>query len=192
MSTSLKFAHNGDKKTEENMEQKEQQAVMKFYTIFVRVSKGINLEKADTFGKSDPYCIVSIDNGAQKQQKTKVIDKTVNPVWNESFNFYAFIDKPQHLTFEVFDYDMLSKDDFLGSYEFELLDKYFIDTAKETSEKENNEFFKKFGQKVKKKSNDSEDKTFEGKVKLQKCERGELEIMVQCSFDSVPVSLLNY
>ena len=41
---------------------------------------------SDLNGKADPYVVLQLD-GSEETQKTKVIEKTTNPVWNEEFNF---------------------------------------------------------------------------------------------------------
>ena len=41
----------------------------------------------DTFGKSDPFVRVYVLPGLTDELKTKVIKKTLSPVYNESFQF---------------------------------------------------------------------------------------------------------
>ena len=53
------------------------------YTLNFTLDSASGLKKADTFGKSDPYCIVKV-NG-EKQCMSKVIKKTLDPVWGEDF-----------------------------------------------------------------------------------------------------------
>mmetsp|Transcript_66683 Transcript_66683/g.115913 ORF Transcript_66683/g.115913 Transcript_66683/m.115913 type:complete len:529 (+) Transcript_66683:61-1647(+) len=81
-------------------------------TIFVLSAKG--LRNADWGGKSDPYCTVEFsDQAASQKMKTKVIDDTLNPMWNESFQVEYVPGK--HLNFEVYDKDVGPKrDDLLG------------------------------------------------------------------------------
>ena len=49
-----------------------------------------------------------------KSEKTKIIDDTVNPVWNETFEMIVDEADGQMIYLDVFDDDNGSKDDFLG------------------------------------------------------------------------------
>jgi E3 ubiquitin-protein ligase NEDD4 len=64
-----------------------------------------------TIGLSDPYCVLTI---AQETQKTTVIKKTLNPQWNESFNFKIQHPTTQQLYIRLFDQNKISADDFVG------------------------------------------------------------------------------
>jgi hypothetical protein len=79
---------------------------------------GSGLKNADTFfgGKSDPYAIVSW-NGVVLG-KTKTIDNTLHPIWNEEFTFD--IGEEGLLKVEVYDHDVFFKDDLLGKVEMKL------------------------------------------------------------------------
>lgn len=72
-----------------------------------------DLPSADRNGKSDPYCKFEL-NG-QELFKSKVIKKTLNPTWNESFE----VDVPSRtaamFNVNVYDYDFADKPDFLGA-----------------------------------------------------------------------------
>jgi hypothetical protein len=79
------------------------------------VVSATNLSKADTFGKSDPYCTLYV-NGV-KQGQTKTLKRTLNPVWSEQFRLELPtppLDVDDTITFEVHDYDLIGKHDFLG------------------------------------------------------------------------------
>jgi stress response protein SCP2 len=82
--------------------------------LHVSVLSASNLPAADSNGFSDPYvkiCDVTglIGDGAKTSKKSKTLD----PVWNESFQFQTNY-KLVCLKFAVMDWDLLSSDDLLG------------------------------------------------------------------------------
>jgi len=88
-------------------------------TLTILMKKGVSLLAADLNGKSDPYVIMRC--GGQ-EKKTKVIHKTLNPEWNESFEFVGTL--PQFLgtglLLKCFDKDRFTRDDPLGNVEVPL------------------------------------------------------------------------
>ncbi|XP_076254972.1 extended synaptotagmin-2-like isoform X2 [Rhynchophorus ferrugineus] len=78
----------------------------------VHVFEARDLEKKDVTGKSDPYAVLNV--GAQ-EQKTKVINRELNPQWDHYCEFIILDPEVQQLHFKLFDQDELSEDDFLGS-----------------------------------------------------------------------------
>lgn len=82
-------------------------------TLTIRVIHAKDLKAAD--GKtSDPYCTVNLPDN--KELKTSTINKTINPIWNETFQ--AVIKVPTEkikkpIKFVLKDNDIL-KDDMLG------------------------------------------------------------------------------
>ena len=81
--------------------------------LTLHLRKGVGLKGADLNGKSDPYVQASI--GSQRKQ-SKVVDKTLEPVWNEEFEFTGTLQEltARGLQLKVFDKDRLTKDDLLG------------------------------------------------------------------------------
>ena len=66
-----------------------------FSSLFhVAVIKACRLKAADPNGKSDPYCIISLDAFGSEFQ-TKVCPATLDPEWNEAFSF--IVDAPQSI-----------------------------------------------------------------------------------------------
>ena len=63
-------------------------------------------------GSSDPFVTVEVGS---KKVKTKVISKSLNPVWNESF-VIRHSNPGSVLTVKVDDYDKLSGSDFIGQF----------------------------------------------------------------------------
>lgn len=82
--------------------------------VRVHIVEAKELIKADISilgqGKSDPYVVLTV--GAQ-EFKTKVINNTLQPVWNEVFEFIVDERDGQFLKLDVFDKDP-NKDDPLG------------------------------------------------------------------------------
>ncbi|XP_012938317.1 extended synaptotagmin-2 [Aplysia californica] len=89
--------------------------------VRICVLEAKDLKKADIGltgkGKSDPYVAVKV--GA-KTEKTKVVNNTVSPVWNETFEMIVDAADGQFLYMDVFDEDPGSKDDFLGRVDMDL------------------------------------------------------------------------
>jgi len=83
---------------------------------------GNNLDKKDTFGKSDPFIIISrIENNGSiiKVFETPVIKNTLDPVWKSLKIPEVTLnngDPDKMLLFEVFDWDKNSDNDIIGSF----------------------------------------------------------------------------
>ncbi|KAG2612751.1 hypothetical protein PVAP13_4KG304900 [Panicum virgatum] len=81
----------------------------------VKVIRGTKLAVRDLIS-SDPYVVLTL---GQQKAKTSVVKRNLNPVWNEELKLSV----PQQygpLKLQVFDYDMLSKDDKMGEAEIDL------------------------------------------------------------------------
>lgn len=99
--------------------------------VRVHLIEAQNLMSTDTIlqGKSDPYVILRVGT---RMHTSRVIDDTLNPKWNEMFEFVVHEVPGQELEVEVFDKDP-DKDDFLGRTKLDLgdvmtsrvLDKWF-------------------------------------------------------------------
>ncbi len=88
-------------------------------TLTVKVVQAVDLPAMDLGGVSDPYVKVYMlpETKGVKKFETKVHRKTLNPFFNQSFEFknlpYAdTFDKT--LMFSIFDYDRFSKHDQIG------------------------------------------------------------------------------
>lgn len=99
----------------------------------IKLGSASHLLKKDIFGLSDPYVKVSLCSGTPTEvdindevvgipATTRHIKKTLHPVWNQIFKFRVNPGggPPQYLLFEVFDFNKVTQDDFLGMYRFHL------------------------------------------------------------------------
>jgi len=127
---------------------KEDLGVVKFHAYFDHETKGKlrvvvasarGVKAADANGLSDPYVKVTLRRGKNgvlqdsdrawygekmvDERRTKVIPKTLNPEWNEEFEFIR-VDRSSDamVTFELYDRDVLSEDDILGQFAFAVKD----------------------------------------------------------------------
>ena len=87
--------------------------------IILKVIEAKDLLAGDLNGLSDPYFkIPHGQNGVvdlpKKQHRSKTIDNTLNPVWNECFIIEYNPMICTKLRIEVYDYDLIGKNDFLG------------------------------------------------------------------------------
>jgi len=84
--------------------------------VKIIVHSGTDLVAADTNGKSDPYVVVEF---AGQKFKTPKIPKTLNPVWDASFQLPKG-SAPVDVSFNVWDHDQVGSDDFLGKAELQV------------------------------------------------------------------------
>nr|NP_001107602.1 synaptotagmin [Ciona intestinalis]BAF93470.1 synaptotagmin [Ciona intestinalis] len=84
--------------------------------LAVGVIQAADLPGMDMGGTSDPYVKVFMLPDKKKKQETKVHRKTLNPVFNETFNFKVPYNEigGKTLVFAVYDFDRFSKHDIIG------------------------------------------------------------------------------
>lgn len=81
----------------------------------VTVLYAIGLLDKDFILKSDPYVRVRLNNNETNQEfKTKSVNNTTSPAWNETFTFTPGAVIGSELVFELWDKDCITKDDSLG------------------------------------------------------------------------------
>ncbi|XP_060210079.1 synaptotagmin-5-like isoform X1 [Lycium barbarum] len=80
--------------------------------LSVTVISADDLPPADIGGKADPY-VVLIMKKAQIKNKTRVVNESLNPVWNQTFDFVVEDGLHDMLILEVWDHDTFGKD-FMG------------------------------------------------------------------------------
>lgn len=88
-------------------------------TINVKVVAAESLYKRDVFRQPDPFAVLTVDGSQTKT--TITAKKTLNPYWNETFNFQAKEDSI--LVIQVFDQKNLKRKikDFLVLLMLELV-----------------------------------------------------------------------
>ena len=84
-------------------------------SLNVHLVRAVGLMSRDRNGKSDPYVSVSV---GKVKKKSRVVYKTLDPVWNETLSFDGFVLHElveRTVLLQAFDYDgRLSKPDALG------------------------------------------------------------------------------
>ena len=76
--------------------------------LHVRVVEATNIAKMDLV-KSDPYCIVSVPE-SNSTQRTRVIQNSLTPKWNEVFHFSISNPSSATLHIEMKDEDVIKND----------------------------------------------------------------------------------
>ncbi|XP_037081873.1 multiple C2 and transmembrane domain-containing protein-like isoform X2 [Pollicipes pollicipes] len=88
-----------------------------FFVLDVYLKHGRNLPAMDSSGTSDPY--VKFKLGGKVVCKSKIVYKTLNPLWDEWFQIP--VDDPfQQLQVKVYDHDWGMNDDFMGESELDI------------------------------------------------------------------------
>ncbi|XP_047342520.1 synaptotagmin-4-like [Impatiens glandulifera] len=105
--------------------------------LSVTVISADDLPSVDLMGKSDPFVIL-ITKKSEQKYKTRVVNNSLNPVWNQTFDFVIEDALHDLLTLEVWDHDILGKDKMgkvimtltRAILEGELTDTFAIDGTK--------------------------------------------------------------
>ncbi|CAM9003465.1 unnamed protein product [Rhodiola kirilowii] len=77
--------------------------------LSVTVVSAEDLPAVDLNGKADPYVIL-IMKKSDKRLKTRVVNESLNPVWNQTFDFVVEDGLHDMLMVEVWDHDTFGKD----------------------------------------------------------------------------------
>ncbi|XP_031484036.1 synaptotagmin-5 [Nymphaea colorata] len=77
--------------------------------LSVTVISAEDLPAMDLLGKSDPFVVVQMKK-TEAKNKTRVVNESLNPVWNQTFDFVVEDGLHDMLILEVYDHDTFKKD----------------------------------------------------------------------------------
>ncbi|KAM9980643.1 hypothetical protein ACTFIY_002949 [Dictyostelium cf. discoideum] len=83
-------------------------------TFQIKILSARNLIAADVGGTSDPYVKIKTPATNGKDYKTRHISKSLNPIWNETFNIDLGNCVNDLVIIEVYDHDKVGSDDLIG------------------------------------------------------------------------------
>ncbi|KAK8913591.1 Synaptotagmin-5 [Platanthera zijinensis] len=80
--------------------------------LSVTVISAEDLPVMDVMGKSDPFVVLTLKK-TEAKNKTRVVNDSLNPTWNQTFDFVVEDGLHDMLILEVYDHDTFGKD-FMG------------------------------------------------------------------------------
>ncbi|KGN60714.1 synaptotagmin-5 [Cucumis sativus] len=106
----LKNRANGTEATESEqaVTQKRKEVIIRG-VLSVTVISAEDLPATDLVGKSDPYVVLTMKKSGMKN-KTRVVNESLNPIWNQTFDFVVEDGLHDMLIVEVWDHDTFGKD----------------------------------------------------------------------------------
>ncbi|KAL0697332.1 hypothetical protein Bca4012_053454 [Brassica carinata] len=107
--TSLERVLKNDTTDEENATSRKKKDVIVRGVLSVTVISAEEIPKQDMMGKADPYVVLSMKKSGAKS-KTRVVNDSLNPVWNQTFDFVVEDGLHDMLVLEVWDHDTFGKD----------------------------------------------------------------------------------
>ncbi|XP_019440707.1 PREDICTED: synaptotagmin-5-like isoform X2 [Lupinus angustifolius] len=134
----LKSSNNGIKSNgnENRTTQKKKKAIIRG-VLSVTVISGEDLPATDFMGKSDPFVVLTLKKAGTKNH-TRVVNDSLNPVWNQTFDFVVEDGLHDMLLVDVYDHDTFGKD-YMGRViltltrvilEGEYKERFELDSAK--------------------------------------------------------------
>ncbi|CAF2105414.1 unnamed protein product [Brassica oleracea var. botrytis] len=107
--TSLERVLKNDTTDEENATSRKRKDVIVRGVLSVTVISAEEIPIQDMMGKADPYVVLSMKKSGAKS-KTRVVNDSLNPVWNQTFDFVVEDGLHDMLVLEVWDHDTFGKD----------------------------------------------------------------------------------
>lgn len=106
----LKSGANGTEaiEHEKDVSQKKREVIIRG-VLSVTVISAENLPAVDLMGKADPYVVLTMKK-SETRNKTRVVNDSLNPVWNQTFDFVVEDGLHEMLIAEVWDHDTFGKD----------------------------------------------------------------------------------
>ncbi|CAI9782433.1 unnamed protein product [Fraxinus pennsylvanica] len=104
----LKSDNKGKKLVENGGEVKRREVIVRG-VLSVTVILAEDLAPADFMGKADPY-VVLIMKKTESKNKSRVVNDSLNPIWNQTFDFVVEDGLHDMLIIEVWDHDTFGKD----------------------------------------------------------------------------------
>ncbi|CAL0330470.1 unnamed protein product [Lupinus luteus] len=134
----LKSSNNGIESNgnENGSTQKKKEAIIRG-VLSITVISGEDLPATDLMGKSDPFVVLTLKKAGTKNH-TRVVNDSLNPVWNQTFDFVVEDGLHDMLLIEVYDHDTFGKD-YMGRViltltrlilEGEYKERFELDSAK--------------------------------------------------------------
>ena len=94
-------------------------------TMTVHLQEASNLPAKDRSGTSDPFVVMHLHPNKEEIFKSQIVYKTLNPVFDQSFEFHNLqLDDihRQSLVFRIYDHDKFFKNDIIGGIVLPLRD----------------------------------------------------------------------